>query len=204
MPVTTFFTGFATSAALIIAIGAQNAFVLRQGLKREHVAAIVLFCAVSDALLISAGVAGLGAWVSSSPWLLGVAKYGGAVFLLWYGVAAARRALSQHHAALEAGQAGNALTLRAALASCAAFTYLNPHVYLDTVVLLGTISSQQPDVSRPWFAAGAVCASFVWFSALGFGARLLTPLFVKPQAWRVLDGLIACVMFGLALSLLFA
>jgi L-lysine exporter family protein LysE/ArgO len=198
-----FFTGFATSAALIIAIGAQNAFVLRQGLKRQHVAAVVLFCALSDALLISAGVAGLGALVSATPWLLAVAKYGGAAFLLWYGLSAARRALGSDHAALQAAANGHALSLKATLAACAAFTFLNPHVYLDTVVLLGSISGQQSADMRPWFAAGAVSASIVWFSALGFGARLLTPLFARPAAWRVLDGLIALVMWSLAASLLF-
>jgi L-lysine exporter family protein LysE/ArgO len=199
---TAFATGFATSAALIIAIGAQNAFVLRQGLKREHVGAIVLFCAVSDALLVSAGVAGLGTLVSSTPWLLTLAKYGGAAFLLWYGWCAARRALSAAHATLQATHHGGTLPLKHALAACAAFTFLNPHVYLDTVLLLGSLSGQQPAPARPWFAAGAVLASFVWFSALGFGARLLTPLFAKPAAWRVLDGLIAVVMWGLAISLL--
>lgn len=204
MSATAFFTGFATSAALIIAIGAQNAFVLRQGLKREHVSAIVLFCALSDALLISAGVAGLGTWVSSQPWLFNLARIGGAAFLLWYGLRATQRALASQAAGLEAAQQGQPLSLRAALVACAAFTYLNPHVYLDTVVLMGTLSSQQSVAVRPWFAAGAVCASFVWFSALGFGARLLTPLFAKPLAWRVLDGLIAVVMLGLAASLLFA
>jgi L-lysine exporter family protein LysE/ArgO len=196
-----FITGFGSSAALIIAIGAQNAFVLRQGLKREHVAAVVAFCALADALLISAGVAGLGSVISASPWLLALARYGGAAFLLWYGMAAARRALSSQHAVLAATN-GAAVTLRAALLTCAGFTFLNPHVYLDTVVLLGALSSQQTAEARPWFALGAICASFAWFSALGFGARLLTPLFAKPLAWRLLDGTIALVMCGLALTLL--
>jgi L-lysine exporter family protein LysE/ArgO len=196
-----FFTGFGSSAALIIAIGAQNAFVLRQGLKREYVGAVVAFCALSDALLISAGVAGLGSVISASPWLLGLARYGGAAFLLWYGISAARRALSSQHAVLAAGN-DTALTLRAALLTCAGFTFLNPHVYLDTVVLLGALSSQQTADARPWFALGAICASFAWFSALGFGARLLTPVFSKPLAWRLLDGLIAMVMLALAFALL--
>jgi L-lysine exporter family protein LysE/ArgO len=148
MSATAFFTGFATSAALIIAIGAQNAFVLRQGLKREHVSAIVLFCALSDALLISAGVAGLGTWVSSQPWLFNLARIGGAAFLLWYGLRATQRALASQAAGLEAAQQGQPLSLRAALVACAAFTYLNPHVYLDTVVLMGTLSSQFCVVQR--------------------------------------------------------
>jgi L-lysine exporter family protein LysE/ArgO len=199
---TAFLAGLGTSAALIIAIGAQNAFVLRQGLKRQHVAAVVAFCAVSDALLITAGVAGLGSLISSNPTLLGVARYGGAVFLLWYGLSAARRALSNTHAVLQAAGSGAAGSLKSVLLACAGFTFLNPHVYLDTVVLLGALSSQYEAAPRVWFAAGAVSASLLWFSALGFGARLLTPLFAKPAAWRALDGLIALVMCGLAVSLL--
>jgi L-lysine exporter family protein LysE/ArgO len=200
----TFLTGFGTSAALIIAIGAQNAFVLRQGLARQHVAAVVAFCALADALLITAGVAGLGALISANPALLALAKYGGAAFLLAYGLFAARRALASAHAALEvnSGITSAAHSLRTALLACAGFTFLNPHVYLDTVVLLGALASQQPSSLRHWFAVGAVAASILWFCALGFGARLLTPLFSTPTAWRALDGLIALVMFGIAASLL--
>lgn len=193
-----FLTGFFTSAALIIAIGAQNAFVLRQGLKREHVGAVVAVCALSDALLITLGVAGMGALVQQSPTLLAAVRWGGVVFLGAYALQAARRAWSGGR--LEAG-VQPALSLKAALATCLAFTYLNPHCWLDTVVLLGSMASQRTEGERPWFGAGAATASLVWFVSLGYGARLLAPVFARPAAWRVLDALIACVMAGLALSL---
>jgi L-lysine exporter family protein LysE/ArgO len=194
-----FFKGFATSAALIIAIGAQNAFVLRQGIKRQHVLPIVLVCGFSDALLISLGIAGLGTLVQQSPLLLALARYGGAAFLFCYGLMAARRAFASESLQLDAAPP---MTLKAALAACLAFTYLNPHCWLDTVVLLGSISSQQPDGLRWVFGAGALTASFVWFFSLGFGARLLAPLFAKPIAWKLLDGAIALVMCAIAASLL--
>jgi len=194
-----FWTGFATSLALIVAIGSQNAFVLRQGILRQHVAALVLFCALSDAMLIVAGVAGLGALVQSSPVFLEVTRVGGALFLAVYGLLAARRALGAE--ALQAAD-GAALSLGAAMASCFAFTFLNPHVYLDTVVLLGSIASQHGE-ARWVFGAGAALASLTWFSALGFGARLLQPVFACPIAWRVLDALIALTMIGLAVMVWF-
>jgi L-lysine exporter family protein LysE/ArgO len=173
--------------------------VLRQGLKREHVLAVVLVCALSDALLITLGVAGLGAWVQAHPQALALARYGGAAFLIAYGVLAARRAL---HTESLAPAGGEPLTLAAALLACLGFTYLNPHCWLDTVVLLGSISSQQPDGDRAWFGIGATSASFVWFFGLGFGARLLQPLFARPLAWKILDALIALVMWTIAASLL--
>jgi L-lysine exporter family protein LysE/ArgO len=194
-----FVQGFATSAALIVAIGAQNAFVLRQGLKREHVLAVVLVCALSDALLITLGVAGVGALVQASPLMMGVARWGGALFLAAYGLMAARRALASESMALPAAAP---MSLRAALATCLAFTYLNPHCWLDTVVLLGSIASQEPDGARAVFGAGAASASAVWFFALGYGARVLAPLFERPAAWRVLDGAIALVMGTIAVALL--
>jgi L-lysine exporter family protein LysE/ArgO len=194
-----FFQGFATSAALIIAIGAQNAFVLRCGLRREHVLAVVLVCALSDALLITLGIAGLGTLVQRSPALLQLARYGGALFLIVYGVIAARRAFGSATLAVEGGAP---LTLRGAIATCLAFTYLNPHCWLDTVVLLGSIASQQPPGARAWFGAGATAASFVWFFALGFGARALRGLFARPIAWKILDAVIALVMWAIAASLL--
>jgi L-lysine exporter family protein LysE/ArgO len=196
---TTALLGFGTSAALIIAIGAQNAFVLRQGLARAHVLPVVLICALSDALLISAGILGLGALVQQHPALLALARWGGATFLLVYGFIAARRALRPGSMQAADGAAGS---LRTALLACLAFTWLNPHVYLDTVVLLGSIASQQPDEQRAAFGVGAVSASMVWFTALGFGARWLAPLFARPAAWRVLDGLIACVMWAIAWGLI--
>lgn len=197
---TAFLKGFATSAALIVAIGAQNAFVLRCGLRREHVLAVVLVCALSDALLITLGVAGLGSLIQSQPRWLAVARYGGALFLIVYGVLAARRALRSE--ALKP-QDEPAMTLRAALGTCLAFTYLNPHCWLDTVVLLGAIASPLPADQRNWFGAGATLASFVWFFGLGFGARTLRPLFERPVAWKILDAGIALVMWAIAASLLF-
>ena len=193
-----FARGFATGGALIVAIGAQNAFVLRQGLKREHVLAVVLVCALSDALLITLGVAGLGALVQQSPALLHVARYGGATFLFGYGVLAARRAWRAGAMVLPPS---TALSLRAAIATCLAFTYLNPHCWLDTVVLVGSISSQQPDGLRAGFGVGAATSSFVWFFALGYGARMLDGVFKKPLAWKLLDSIIALVMWSIATSL---
>jgi L-lysine exporter family protein LysE/ArgO len=192
--------GFATSLALIVAIGSQNAFVLRQGILREHVLPLVAFCALSDALLILAGVAGGGALVQQYPVALEVARIGGALFLAAYALFAARRAL--HPAALLPLDAPG-LSLPAALATCFGFTFLNPHVYLDTVVLLGAIATQRGEVGRWWFGLGAASASLCWFAALGFGARLLRPVFARPLAWRVLDAIIAATMASLALVVWF-
>ncbi|MCM4077018.1 LysE/ArgO family amino acid transporter [Paractinoplanes hotanensis] len=190
-------TGFLASAVLIIAIGAQNAFVLRQGLRREHVLAVVLVCAVSDLFLILAGIGGLGAVVTASPDAVTVIKWVGGAFLITYAVMAARRALRP--AALQAAERAPA-TLRATILTCLALTYLNPHVYLDTVLLLGSVAQQHPH--RWLFGAGAAAASLVWFTALGAGAHRLAPLLARPSAWRVLDGLIAVVMLGVAGMLL--
>ena len=192
--------GFATSLALIVAIGSQNAFVLRQGILREHVFALVTFCTLSDALLIIAGVAGGGALVQQYPQALEAARIGGAFFLAAYALFAARRAL--HPAALLPLDAPG-LSLPAALATCFGFTFLNPHVYLDTVVLLGALASQRAEAGRWWFATGAASASLCWFAALGFGARLLRPVFALPLAWRVLDAVIAATMASLALMVWF-
>ena len=200
MDTAVFLQGFATSLALIVAIGAQNAFVLRQGLARAHVGPVVLVCALSDALLISLGVAGLGRWVQEHPVLLTVTRWGGAAFLVAYGVLAARRALSPHALSVQGGAVGD---LRGAIAACLAFTYLNPHCWLDTVVLLGSIAAQQPEGARTVFGAGAASASAVWFVLLGYGARLLAPLFARPAAWRVLDAAIALVMWVIAASLIY-
>ncbi|MEI7517672.1 MAG: L-lysine exporter [Mycobacteriaceae bacterium] len=189
--------GFATSLSLIVAIGAQNAFVLRQGIRNEHVLPVVILCALSDLVLILAGVAGVGALVTAHPQLLTVARYGGAVFLVGYGLLAARRALRP--TTLTPSDAGPA-SLKSVLLTCLALTFLNPHVYLDTVVLLGTLASQQGD-ARWRFGAGAAAASLVWFFGLGFGARRLAGLFAKPSTWRVLDGVIALTMIGLGVSL---
>jgi len=193
-------SGFFLGASLIIAIGAQNAFILRQGLLRSHVFILCLICALSDAVLIAAGVAGLGTIISRSPGLIAVVTLGGAVFLGSYAFLAFRRAVHPH--AMQA-EAENGLTLKAAVATCLAFTFLNPHVYLDTVVLLGSLSAAYEDVARLAYGAGAAVASFVWFFGLGYGARLLQPVFARPAAWRVLDVIIGIVMSLLALSLLY-
>ncbi len=195
MPTTPWITGFLLGGTLIVAIGAQNAFVLRQGLRREHVGAIVAFCSVADALLMLAGVAGLAQLLGQRPALAAWLTWGGAAFLTAYGLRALWRALRP--GSLQAAQGAAALTLPTALAQTAAFTLLNPHVYLDTVLLVGSIGAQMGE-GRWWFAAGAASASVVWFSSLGFGARLLAPVFAKPRAWQVLDGLIGIVMLLLA------
>ncbi len=193
-----FFSGFFTGLGLIVAIGAQNAFVLRQGLRREHVFAVSLACALSDAILIAAGVLGLGALLDIAPWFEPAMRYGGAAFLIWYG---ARAALSAWRGgqALEAGEAART-RLGPTLATVLALTWLNPHVYLDTVILVGSIAATFP--APRVFGAGAVLASFVFFFSLGYGARLLAPLFARPRSWQVLDGLIALVMWAIALKLL--
>jgi L-lysine exporter family protein LysE/ArgO len=190
--------GFFLGASLIIAIGAQNAFVLRQGLVGRHVGPIVAICALSDAALISAGAAGMGTLINALSWLFVGLAFAGALFLAWYGVSAALRAL--HPGALEAAK-GEDLSLKAAIALVLALTWGNPHVYLDTVVLLGGISGRYPVDTRVFFAAGAMLASVVWFVTLGYGARLLQPVFRKPAAWRILDAIIAFVMLSLALKL---
>ena len=191
-------SGLALGLGLIVAIGAQNAFVLRQGLRAEHVAAVVAVCALSDVALIVAGVLGAGAALTRFPWLLPVVSLAGAAFLLGYGLLAGRRAL--HPAALVTDTAGARTGLAVTVGTCLALTWLNPHVYLDTVVLLGSMASTYGE-HRWQFAVGAGVGSVLWFTALGFGARLLRPLFARPGAWRVLDAGIAVVMVALAVSL---
>jgi len=190
--------GFLVGGSLIIAIGAQNTFILRQGLIKQYVLPLAAFCAASDATLILLGVAGFGEAIKAQPALLKIVQWGGSAFLFWYGFSAFARATKA--SALAAGE-GPRLTLRAALLQCAAFTWLNPHVYLDTVVLVGGLSAAF-GADRWWYAAGAVAASFAWFFALGYGARLLTPVFAKPMAWRVLDIGIGCVMWLVAAKIL--
>ena len=194
--------GLGLGLSLIIAIGAQNAFVLRQGLRREHVLPVVLVCAISDAVLIAAGVAGGGVLFTAAQWLVDVIRGAGAAFLAVYGILAAVRALRRPKPDAAGLRAGSGATgsLGAALATALALTWLNPHVYLDTVLLLGSVASTHGD-ERWWFAGGATLGSVLWFTSLGFGARLLAPLFAKPRAWRILDGLIALVMLTLAVML---
>lgn len=194
-----FCVGFALSASVIVAIGAQNLFVLRQGLKREHIGVIVLFCGLSDTILIIAGVSGMGAFLTAIPQVSTAFALGGALFLAWYGIKSLLRAKAQDSMTVLQGQP---ISLRKALATVAAFTWLNPHVYLDTVLLMGTAATAQPIALRPFFAAGAASASFLWFASLGYGARLLQPLFASPRSWQILDLLIGCIMLALAALLL--
>lgn len=193
-------TGLGAGLALIVAIGAQNAFVLRQGIRGEHVGLAVLVCMLSDIVLIGAGIFGIGAVITAVPAVVVVIRIAGAVFLIGYAGLAAKRAIRP--GALTAGTQQGSLSGRAALATVLTLTWLNPHVYLDTVLLLGTLANQHGEL-RWWFGAGAVLGSVVWFSALGYGARLLRPVFARPAAWRILDGLIAAVMLFLGLKMAF-
>lgn len=200
LPFSIFFHGLVLGFGLIVAIGAQNAFVLRQGLLRRHVGSVVLFCALADALLISAGVLGMGQALGQSPQLARALALAGAVFLAVYGWRALQR--SRRPGRLQASEGGGKHLGRAAvLAQAAAFTLLNPHVYLDTVLLVGSIGAQQPAALRGWFVLGASTASLCWFGLLGFGSRWLAPLFARPRAWQVLDGLIGLTMFVLSAML---
>ena len=200
MQTSAYLAGLAAGAGLIIAIGAQNAFVLRQGLQRRHVGPVVLVCMVADMALILLGVAGMGLLVKEMPGLLQVLRYAGAAFLAAYGAMALRRAWNGE-SGLQPSEDGSAGRRRALLA-CLAFTLLNPHVYLDTVVLLGSLSTHYDGAGRWSFAAGAGSASVLWFTALGHGARLLLPVFRSPAAWRLFDVLVAVLMWVLATLLL--
>lgn len=211
MSVQIFLAGLTMGLSLIVAIGAQNVLVLRQGLRREHVGLVVAICIVSDCLLIIAGVAGVGALINAVPWIITAAKWGGALFLAVYAFLAAKRAWKPAKKGLDASvdrEEEGAATADAGVKTAAwtsvgltalAMTWLNPHVYLDTVFLLGTIATAQ---SAPWlFGVGAITGSVLWFTALGYGARKLAPLLATPRAWRVLDALIAVVMLVLAVYL---
>ena len=188
--------GGALGFGLIVAIGAQNAFVLRQGLRREHIGSVVLFCAVADAALIAAGVLGMAQALGERPGLARALALAGAAFLAVYGWRAWRRVFQVQQLSVSEGGAG--VSRGAVLAQAAAFTLLNPHVYLDTVLLVGSSGAQQPSALRPWFIAGASAASLTWFALLGFGARWLAPWFARPRSWQVLDGLIGVTMWVLA------
>lgn len=188
--------GLALGASLIVAIGAQNAFVLRQGLRREHVGAVVLFCALADALLMTLGVVGVGGALSAAPVLRSALSAAGVTFLAMYGLAALRRAARPQR--LQPAHDAAAASRGAVLAQAAAFTLLNPHVYLDTVLLVGAVGAQQAPAWRPFFLAGACAASALWFAALGYGATRLAPWFARPSAWRRLDLLVGMTMLALA------
>jgi L-lysine exporter family protein LysE/ArgO len=189
-----YLSGFLLGLSLIIAIGSQNAFVLKQGLKREHIFFVCLFCAVSDAFLITAGVGSFGAVTARYPQVVDIAEFAGVVFLLGYGLQSLYASMSVSHALTVEGQA--VTSLKKALLLCFGFTWLNPHVYLDTLVLVGMVSTGAS--SKLTFAVGAISASFFFFFALGYGARLLRPLFAKPKAWNVLDALVGVLMLYLA------
>lgn len=199
--VTAVLPGFALGLSLIVAIGAQNAFVLRQGLRQSHVGAVCLTCALSDAVLIAAGAIGIGALADSSPWIQPIALWGGAAFLSVYGAISLRAAYIggarlQPSLGDDAGRRGAVLT-------ALALTWLNPHVYLETVVLLGSISTEYEE-AQVWFVLGAIAASFAFFFSLGFGARLLAPLFATPSAWRILDLVVGLTMWAIAFSLVWS
>lgn len=195
-----FIEGLALSLGLIVAIGAQNAFVLRQGLRREYIGSVVLFCSITDALLIAAGVLGMAQALRLNPLVATALTVAGVVFLTVYGWQALRRAWSTGglHADSHAGQ----LSRGAVMAQAAAFTFLNPHVYLDTVLLIGSVGAQHSAGMQRVFIAGACSASALWFAGLGFGARWLAPVFAKPRAWQILDIGIAAIMWVLAVLLL--
>ena len=192
--------GFGTGLALIIAIGAQNAFILRLGIagRNRTVLVAVLICSVSDAVLILAGIAGIGALIQAAPVVLVVARVLGAGFLLTYGAFAAVRAFRP---GVLVAAATTTMRTKAVVATTIALTWLNPHVYLDTLIFLGSVANQQGTNERWWWGAGAITASFVWFFALGFGARTLRPLFAKRSSWRVLDGFVAVVMIALGVRM---
>lgn len=197
-PLLTALAGMGFGLSLIVAIGAQNAFVLRQGLTRNHILTIVLICAVADTLLIFAGIAGLGTLITSVSWLLSAIELVGGVFVVTYGVLAAKRALSTE--TLTPVEGGSGMSLALAITTTLGLTFLNPHVYLDTVLLLGSVAGTYGD-GRWWFGLGACAGSFAWFFSLGFGARALKRVFAQPLAWRILDIVIAIVMFAIGGSL---
>lgn len=192
--------GAGSGLSLIVAIGAQNAFVLRQGIRREHVLPVVLICGLTDALLEVLGVAGIGFIVERAPLVLEIVRWGGVAFLLWYAWTAARRAMKPAVLVAEDGSAGS---LKRTILACLAITYLNPHVYLDTMVLMGSIGNAQGDPARWWFVLGGALASIAWFFLLGYGARALTRFFATPKSWQILDGVVAVVMVVIAARLIF-
>jgi L-lysine exporter family protein LysE/ArgO len=194
--------GFGLGLSLIVAIGAQNAFVLRQGIRAQHVLVVVAICALSDLVLIVLGISGVGLVIGRFPVALVVVRWLGAAFLVAYGLLAARRAFLGGR--LEVERLGDGPSLRSVVLTVLALTWLNPHVYLDTVLLLGSVANTHGDDGRWLFAAGAGAASIAWFAALGFGARLLAGVFAKPLAWRILDGVIAATMIAIGVGLVLA
>lgn len=200
MPFSIYLQGFTLSFGLIVAIGAQNAFVLRQGLRREHIVSIVIFCALADAILMTAGVLGMAKVIGDSVLLTRLLALAGSLFLFVYGWRAFQR--TKTTARLDAHKEGASLDYSAAMLQVAAFTLLNPHVYLDTLVLVGSMGSQHPYPMNWWFISGAISASATWFCLLGFGAFWLAPVFAKPKAWQILDLVIGIIMWVLSISLI--
>lgn len=194
-------SGLGTMAGLIVAVGPQNTFLLRQGLisPKRVIAVLVAFCALADIAFIALGVAGMGALIASLPWLILIIRYAGAAFIAWFGVQAVRRALRSEALIVADTESGGGDSLKKLLLTAAGFTFLNPGVYIDTVMLVGGIANQQP---YPWvWASGAMFASVAWFIGIAFGARALRPLFAKPLTWRIFDWLVAAIMFSVALGL---
>ena len=200
-------SGFLTGGSLIVAIGAQNAYVLRQGVIRNHVGVVVVICAFSDLALIAAGVGGVGAMVGRAGWVIDVVRWLGVAFLLWYAATSLRRAFQHESLRADGASTGRSEPRRTVVGRALALTWLNPHVYLDTVLLIGSIAATHRGASDGgldghWaFGIGAAVASITWFSSLGFGARALAPLFARPRAWQVLEVLIAATMVLIALKL---
>lgn len=195
----TYLQGFAIGLSLIVAIGAQNAFVLKQGLKKQAVFWVCFVCALSDSILVVLGITGFATVIQLYPELVGFAKWAGAVFLLWYGLQHARQAFQSNQSLHASSQ--NETQLSKIIIVCLALTWLNPHVYLDTVVLIGSISTQF-EQTKLYFALGVITASWLFFFSLGYGARVLIPVFANPKAWKVLDGVIALIMWSIAISLI--
>ena len=191
--------GFAIGLSLIVAIGAQNAFVLKQGLKKQAVFWVCFVCALSDSILVVLGITGFATVIQLYPELVGFAKWAGVVFLLWYGLQHAIQAFKSNQS-LHAGSQ-NEIQLSKIIMVCLALTWLNPHVYLDTVVLIGSISTQF-EQTKLYFALGVITASWFFFFSLGYGARVLIPVFANPKAWKVLDVVIALIMWSIAISLM--
>ena len=193
------FSGFLASLSLIIAIGAQNAFVIKQGLLRSHVTLVVLFCSVADALFIVLGVGGLGTFVQRQPQALEYIRWFGVTYLTWFGIKSVRAALSTQSLTVATSEKQSAGKI---LLSLVTFTFLNPHVYLDTVILLGSIANQFAD-HRWYFAVGASVASVLWFTVIGYGARAASKFMTRSLFWKILDSVIAVIMFTIAITLAF-
>jgi L-lysine exporter family protein LysE/ArgO len=198
-----FIEGYITGTCLIIAIGPQNLLVLKQGIQKNYTYSTALGFALCDAILILLGVAGLGSIFSSNETLLFSAKWGGAIFLTWYGYRSIHSAFSSRKLNIDSSEGPKKPSLKETLFLILALSFLNPHAYLDTVVLLGSIGCNFPEIERPYFAIGGISASFIWFFSLAFGAKLLRPLFEKPLAWKVLDIITALLLWSIAIALVF-